>query len=162
MAKRLYIDLEACRKCKECKVACSYYYHPFNDGVQYLREIGEFAVTCRKCSEAPCVKACPSDALEKQEDGVVHRYNLRCVSCNTCSYACPFGTILPEVIPYATSRCDYCIGRLAEGEEPLCVKDCPEKAVQYGDFEPDEKAFKFLVNEHLIVHSIPWKKEEYI
>lgn len=162
MAKRLFIDLELCRKCNKCDVECSYYYHPFNSGVVYLREIAEFAATCRQCDEAPCVKGCPKDALEKQEDGVVKRYNMRCVACNSCSYACPFGTIIPELIPYATSRCDFCEGRLKDGENPVCVGGCEEGAIQYGDFEPDPKEHRFLVGEHLVVHSIPWKKEEYI
>ena len=162
MAKRLYIDLQLCRKCDDCKVACSYFYHPFNSGVVYLRELGEFAATCRQCDEAPCVNACPTEALEKQEDGIVKRYNLRCVACRTCCYACPFGTILPEVIPYAVSRCDFCIGRLKEGEVPVCVGGCREGAIQYGDFEPDPKNHRFLVGEHLVVHAIPWKKEEYV
>ena len=162
MAKRLFIDLEIRRKCKDCDVACSYYYHPFNNGALYLRELGEFAVTCRQCDEAPCVNACPSEALEKQEDGIVKRYNLRCVACNTCSYACPFGTILPEVIPYAVSRCDYCTGRLKEGEVPVCVGGCGEGAIQYGEFEPDAKQHRFSVGDNLVVHSIPWKKEEYV
>jgi Fe-S-cluster-containing dehydrogenase component len=162
MAKRLFIDLEICRRCARCEAACSYYYHPSNDGIRSLREWAEFAVTCRKCELAPCVQACPVDALEKQEDGVVKRYNLRCVACRTCSYACPFGTILPEVIPYAVSHCDFCLGRLGEGEHPLCVGGCGERAVRYGEFEPDPKQHRFQVGEHLIVHSVPWKKEEFV
>jgi len=160
MAKRLYIDLEKCRQCTECTSACSYFYHPFNQGIQFLREIAEFSHTCRQCLEAPCVKACPFEALEKGSDGIVKRYNMRCVSCNTCSYACPFGTIIPEVIPYAVSRCDFCVDRLKEDENPVCLNNCGEKAVDYGEFEPDSAKFLFQIGEHLIVHSIPWKKED--
>ncbi len=162
MAKKLFVDLELCRKCGICKAQCSYYYHPYNSGIVYLRELAEFAHTCRHCEEAPCVKSCPMDALEKQPDNIVKRYNLRCVACNTCSYACPFGTILPELITYTVSRCDYCLNRLEEGEDPVCVGECTEKAIQYGDFKADPKAHNFAVGDHLIVHSIPWKKEEYV
>jgi len=161
MAKRLFIDLEKCRKCETCEARCSYYYHPFNDGILHLRELAEFAVTCRKCDLAPCVKGCPTDALEKQADGVVKRYNLRCVACRTCCFACPFGTILPEVIPYAVSKCDYCIGRLKEGEEPLCVGGCGKGAIAFGEFDPDPKEQRFQVTDNLIVHAVPWKKEEF-
>lgn len=162
MAKRLYIDLDKCRKCDTCNAECSYFYHPYNNGVISLREIAEFSSSCRKCEKAPCVNACPHDALEKLEDGIVKRYNMRCVSCNSCSYACPFGTILPEIIPYAASRCDYCIDRLKADEEPVCVVSCTEDAIKFGDFEPDLKDYRFSVGENLIVRSIPWKKEEYI
>lgn len=162
MQKRLFIDLEICRKCHDCNVGCSYFYHPFNSGTIYLRELGEFAATCRQCGEAPCVNGCPADALEKQENGILERYNLRCVACRTCCFACPFGTILPEVIPYAVSRCDFCIGRLKEGEVPVCVGGCGEGAIQYGEFESHPEEHRFSVGDHLIVHAIPWKKEEYV
>ena len=162
MAKRLYIDLEKCRECDSCSAKCSYFYHPYNNGVIYLREIGEFATTCRKCEKAPCVISCPHDALEKQENGILKRYNMRCVACNTCSYACPFGTIFPEVIPYATSKCDYCLNRLIENEKPMCIEGCEEDAIKYGEFEPNKKEYEFLINDNLIVRSVPWKKEEYI
>ena len=141
--------------------ACSYYYHPYNDGIKYLREIAEFAVTCRLCDDPPCIKGCPNEALEKQQNGILHRYNLRCVACNTCSYACPFGTIIPEVIPYAVSRCDFCIGRIGENKEPVCVGACHEGAIKYGEFESDLEPHWFEVGDNLVVHSVPWKKEEY-
>jgi len=160
MAKKLFIDLELLRKSDNSEVKCSYYYHPFNSGVVYLREWAEFATTCRQCENAPCVTSCPADALEKQEDGILKRYNMRCVSCKTCSYACPFGTIVPELIPYTVSSCDFCIGRLQGDEAPECVGGVTEGAIQYGDFKPDPKANRFAVGEHLVVHSIPWKKEE--
>ena len=159
MAKRLLIDLELCRKCDNCTVNCSYFYHPFNSGVVYLREWAEFAATCRKCDNAPCVNSCPTEALEKQEDGILKRYNMRCVSCKSCSLACPFGTIVPELIPYAVSRCDFCVGRLGD-DSPVCVGGCGEGAIQYGEFKPDANLHRYAVGEYLIVHSIPWKKEE--
>jgi len=162
MTKRLYIDLDKCRACGDCKAKCSYYYHPFNSGIQNLREIAEFSVKCRHCEEAPCIKSCPRDALEKQDDAIVKRYNMRCVSCKTCSYACPFGTILPELLPYAVSKCDYCLGRLNENDVPVCIGECPYNAIQYGDFEPNDKEYKFLVSEHLVVRAVPWKKEAFI
>jgi Fe-S-cluster-containing dehydrogenase component len=160
MAKRLFIDLEKCRNCKVCKVPCSYFYHPYDDGILYLRELAEFAVTCRRCELAPCAESCPTDALEKTRDGVMQRHNMRCVGCRTCCYACPFGVILPDVIPYAVSRCDFCIGRLGEDEVPVCVGGCAEGAIAYGEFEPDSKENIFVVGHHLSVHAVPWKKEE--
>ncbi len=161
MPKRLYIDLDKCRQCTECQAVCSYYYHPCNDGTTCLREIAEFSVKCRHCEEAPCEKSCPQNALEKQANGIIQRYNMRCISCKTCAYACPFGIILPELIPYAASTCDYCLNRLPENEVPVCLDSCTEAAIQFGEFKADEKAFQFEVNTHLIVHAIPWKKENY-
>lgn len=69
--KRLFIDLEVCNKHPGVAVPCSYFYHPDNKGVISLREIATFAIICRQCDEAPCVKSCPQDALEKQGDGTI-------------------------------------------------------------------------------------------
>jgi len=156
--KKLFIDLEICNKCEECKVDCSYFYHPQNNGITTLRELAAFATVCRQCEEAPCVKACPQDALEKQEDGTLKRYNMRCIGCKSCVLACPFGTIYPEVIPHLVSQCDYCLNRL-NGKIPECVNTCPFEAVKYADIEEDVKENIFAVGKNLVVHSIPWEKK---
>lgn len=155
--KRLFIDLEICNKCKECKVNCSYFYHPQNNGITILRELASFATVCRGCEEAPCVKACSQDALEKQEDGTLKRYNMRCIGCKSCVLACPFGTIYPEVIPFLVSQCDYCLNRGNE-KIPECVNTCPFKAIKYVDVEENVKEDIFAVGKNLVVHSIFWGK----
>ena len=171
MMKRLYIDLETCYKCKECKASCSYFYHPENKGIITLLEKATHILVCRKCEEAPCVKACPNEALEKQSDGSLKRYSMRCTGCKTCTLACPFGATYPEVVPYLTSQCEHCLeggkfypvdrilsaGR--DGELPECVKSCPEKAVQYIEVEEDKEKDIYFIGNHLAVHAIPWKKE---
>ena len=156
--KKLYIDLEALSKCKDmsaCK--CSYPYHARNNGVTNLLEQIMRAEVCRKCEEAPCVNACPKEALEKQEDGNLKRYSMRCTGCNSCVLACPFGAVFPEIIPYLTSQCDYCIGRLSEGEEPLCASTCPGEAVKYVEVEESEDENIHFIGDNLVVRAIPWR-----
>jgi len=156
--KKLFIDLEACSKCKECTVSCSYFYHPDNNGITSLRELATFLLICRNCEEAPCVKVCPKEALEKEKEGRLRRYNMRCVGCMSCVHACPFGTIYPEVIPYLVPSCDYCLDR-ANGKPPLCVETCPEKIIRYEEIVEDPKRNYFAVGNNLIVHHISWKRE---
>jgi Fe-S-cluster-containing dehydrogenase component len=158
--KRIFIDLEVCRKCKERICKCSYPYHPENDGVASLLEQVMRIEVCRKCEEAPCVAACPKEALEKQPDGTVKRYSMRCIGCNTCVLACPFGAVSREIIPYLTSHCDYCTGRLKEGEEHLCVRTCPEGAVKYIEVEESEDKNIYFIGDKLAVHSIPWTRDK--
>jgi len=158
MAKRLLIDLEKCNKRQKPECNCSYFYHPFNDGVLNLREYATFATICRQCEEAPCVKSCPKDALEKQEEGVLRRYNARCVSCKSCVFACPFGTIVPEIVPYFASRCDGCIGRSDIKNPPVCTKTCPEGAIRFEDVEESKEKNIVFVGELLAVHCIQWRK----
>lgn len=155
MKKKLFIDLEKCYKCKECTAKCSYFYHPANDGIISLLELITRSQTCRKCEEAPCVKACPNEALEKQSDGSLKRYGMRCTSCKTCALVCPFGAIYPELLPYLASKCDYCPGQ----EEPECVKSCPDGAVRFIESEESKDKDIYFIGENLAVHSVPWRKE---
>lgn len=156
--KKLFIDLEKLYSRERPTAGCSYYYRPNNDGVTRLREIAQFMYICRKCEEAPCVNACPKEALEKQPDGTLKRYTMRCISCKSCSLACPFGTIPVETVPYITSQCDACIDR-CDKEEPVCVKTCStEGALKFIDIEESEKDDIFLISKNIAVHAKPWKK----
>ena len=149
---------DSCESREVCEAQCSYPYHPDNDGITSLRELAAYAVICRRCESGNCLVACPKEALEKDADGILRRYNLRCISCKSCSLACPFGTIYPELVPYAVSRCDYCIERLASGEEPLCVKTCPYGAIKYIDIEADEEQNLHAVGNNLVVKCEVWKR----
>ena len=157
--KRLFIDLDICSTCEECIVACSYFYHQENNGVASVREYATFTTLCRHCEEAPCVNSCYHQALERASDGHLKRYKMRCTSCKSCTIACPFGVILPDVIPYLDAKCDYCVG--VTGQLPKCVTSCPEKALELREevVEDLEKNI-FLVGENLAVHTRKWSRED--
>lgn len=155
--KRLFIDLEICDRCPECAVKCSYFYHPENNGIASLREYATFTTICRHCEEAPCAASCYHNALERASDGHVKRYKMRCVSCKSCSLACPFGIIFLDFIPYLDSKCDYCIG-IKDGP-PKCITTCPEKAIEIKDVQEDSEKNIYVVGEHLAVHTLKWSKE---
>jgi Fe-S-cluster-containing dehydrogenase component len=161
---RLCVDLNICERseCKECVIKCSYFYHPDNNGVVSIAELACYALVCRKCEEPHCVAACPSDALEQQPemDKLLVRHNMRCVSCKTCSHACPYGTIYPENVPLMIHICDFCLDRRESADEPLCVETCPYNALklQTGSQEPSDD--DFLVGDNLLVHSTHWTHEK--
>jgi len=156
--KRLFIDLEICSKCQECKVACSYFYHPQNNGIASLREYATFAILCRHCEEAPCVNSCYHQALERQPDGYLKRYKMRCTSCKSCSITCPFGVIFQDFIGYLDSRCDYCLGLSAK--MPGCVSSCPGKAIEIKEVEENLEQDIYFVGDKLAVHSRKWSRED--
>ena len=159
--KRLLIDLDICSKCEECGMLCGYIQHPGNNGVTTLREFAHFAVVCRRCDDAPCVASCPWQALEMQSTNMLKRYMMRCTSCKNCSMACPFGVIYPETIPFVISRCDYCIGRLRDGEAPICLQSCTHGGIQYGEFEEKIEEGIFEASDCLIVKTIfKWNRVE--
>ncbi|RKY31677.1 MAG: 4Fe-4S ferredoxin [Candidatus Omnitrophota bacterium] len=156
--KRLFIDLDICNNCEECRVSCDYFYHPQNNGITNLREFATFALFCRHCEEAPCVNACYHNALEKQPDGILKRYKMRCTSCKSCAIACPFGTIFADFTPYLDSRCDYCVG--ISTKLPKCVTTCPEKAIEVKEVKEDIEQNIYFIGESLAVHSRKWSKED--
>ncbi len=141
MGAKLLIDLAKCKLSDEAAIRCSYKHHPANKGFDSLVEMIRFALICRRCETAPCIKACPRNALEKQpsdrnDAGALTRHNMLCTGCGTCAIACPFGTIYTDLIPFASSVCDLCRGRLATDEQPLCVRTDQCGALQYTEIDP--------------------------
>jgi len=156
MGAKLIIDLATCKLQGESHVQCSYKHHPENKGIDALLEMIRFALICRKCEVAPCIKACPSGALEKvpSEDGdsgILKRANMLCTSCGTCAIACPFGTIYTDLIPFPSSICDVCRGRLGEGEKPLCVNTCNDGSIDYGEVDAAKEKDMTEVFEDIVV-----------
>lgn len=156
--KKLLIDLDLYTQHKDKDFGCSYFYHSNNKGVRSLLELGTYAVICRKCELAPCVTACPNEALEKREDKILERYNMKCTSCNSCAHACPFGTIYTEMMTYLIPRCDFCLDRLMKDELPLCVEDSPEGVLKYGNFKEDEEKKIYAVGKNVLVKAEHWER----
>ncbi len=145
------------------KIECSYTYHRRNQGVFSLLEMVEFSTYCRQCEDAFCISACPKDALEHQDNGMIKRYNMRCVGCKSCVLACPFGTIFPEIINYVTSKCDLCLEKLDDDSEyvPACVATSPEGTFfMTGEITEDPEKNIFLIGDHLAVKNPSWKRKE--
>jgi Fe-S-cluster-containing dehydrogenase component len=156
---KLFVDLDICNSCQECKAACDYFFHPQNNGITSLREYATFSTVCRHCEEAPCVNSCYHHALERAEDGHIKRYKMRCTSCKSCTIACPFGIIFTDFIPYLDSKCDYCLGQAWE-KPPKCVSSCPLKAVEIKDVEESLEKNIYFVGDYLAVHSRKWSRED--
>jgi len=157
--KRLFIDLTKCTECEKCSVECAYFYrsHATDHGVLKLRELASFLLFCRRCENPSCVAACRFDAIERQEDGVMKRYNMRCVSCKCCSHACPFGTILPDTLAFYVTACDYCM-RL-DGKTPPCVPTCVKGAIEYREVEESKEDNIYVINDNFAVKTPKWDKE---
>ena len=159
MSKRIVLDLTKCEGCESCTVQCGYFYRPHDtdQGIQTLKERATFMIVCRRCEHASCIASCPYGALERQADGVIKRYNLRCVSCKLCTQGCPFGTIYPEMVGFYVSPCDYCLDR--KTEEPPCVSGCVRDAITYREVAAAEPNVH-IIDEHLAVIAPKWEKEK--
>jgi Fe-S-cluster-containing dehydrogenase component len=160
--KKLLIDLEICYKCPKCTAGCDYYYHPNDEGYNRFLALAAQEHVCRRCDDPPCVKSCPQEALEQRpQDHRLERSSMRCTSCKTCTVACPFGVIYPQIVEYKTSMCDYCLDRAAEGSPPACASSCTRNAIQYVEVEEDPAKEIYAVrNGAFFVHTIKWQKEK--
>jgi Fe-S-cluster-containing dehydrogenase component len=161
---RLYIDLAVCAsgECENCTIKCSYFYHPQNNGIISVAELATYYLVCRRCEEPHCVNACPVEALEQQgeKEKLLIRHNMRCISCKSCSHACPYGTIYPENVPYIVHNCDFCLDRRDLKSEPLCIKTCPHGALKLVKREDELPEHTYIVGDNLLVHSIHWEREK--
>ena len=101
---------------------------------------------CMQCDNAPCVSVCPVGATYKTPDGVVLVDQDRCIGCGYCVVACPYGARylvpsgpdLPNGNAGVADKCTWCYQRLAKGQLPACVEECPTQARLFGDLnDPD-------------------------
>ncbi len=66
------------------------------------------------------MEACPSEAIVKDPDtGVVKVLEVKCVGCESCVSACPYGNMFMDSNAGVAFKCEMC------GGEPECVKACP-------------------------------------
>lgn len=158
MNKKIVLDLNKCEGCEDCTVDCGNFYADEKDqGIQTLKERATFMVVCRRCQHASCVVACPYDALERQDDGTIKRFNLRCVSCKLCTQGCPFGTIYPEMVGFYQTNCNYCLDRTTD--DPPCVSGCLNDAISYREVKTDELDLH-IIDEHFAVIAPRWEREQ--
>ena len=164
--KRLYIDLDKCGsgECGRCEIKCSYWFHrqgPANNGIISVAELASYFIVCRRCEEPHCVNACPAGALEQQKerDNLLIRHNMRCISCRSCSYACPYGAIYPENLPHLIHNCDFCLDRRGEAA-PLCISTCPYGALALLDEEEKVEENTYYTGDNILVHAARWKREK--
>jgi Fe-S-cluster-containing dehydrogenase component len=163
--KRLFIDIPAllASGVPADGIECEYMFHRNNPGTFSLLEVAEFAAYCRQCKDAFCVAACPKEALERQENGAIKRYNMRCVGCKSCVLACPFGTIFPEVINYVTAKCDLCLNQMEENPDyvPACVKTAPAGTFAMKEIEKeDPENHIYFSGDRLAIKSPSWRHKE--
>ena len=88
--------------------------------------------TCKHCAQAPCIEACPQNAIMRTEfDTVVIDSNL-CKGYFSCAGACPFGVIKGDSDIRIARKCTLCYDRLKNGLIPACAKTCPTDSIQFG------------------------------
>ena len=169
-----------CVGCHACAIACKEWnasgatapltdYQPYGaepSGVWFNRirsyEVGDypnnktinFPMSCMHCEDADCVTVCPTGASYKRaEDGIVLVDQTKCMGCNYCSWACPYGARELDRESGTMKKCTLCVDRIydqkipMEERQPACVLTCPAHARMFGDIDDANSAVSRVVRE---------------
>lgn len=140
VTKQVVINPGRCIGCKSCASAC-YYGHLDTPALAYeeVASSVDMPMVCRQCEDAPCVAACPREAMYKDEAGIIRRSAVRCTGCLSCVLACPFGVLDREVVKRQVAKCDLCADRMRQDppKAPRCVSVCPSGALKFLDIEQE-------------------------
>ena len=144
-----FIDPNRCIGCQACVQACAecdtHKGHPMIH-LEYIDRPAStqtVPVICMHCDSPTCAEVCPADAIKKTGDGVVQSARKpRCIACNNCVYACPFG--VPKMVTDfdLMMKCDMCYDRTSVGKKPMCAAVCPSEALFFGTREEVEASRK--------------------
>jgi len=169
--KAFIIDISKCNGCYNCQIACKDE-HVGNDWTPYAKpqpDTGQFwmKVTdivrgsvpkvrvsymhdmCQHCDDAPCIPACPEQAIYKRDDGIVIINPEKCAGHRNCVDACPYGVIYFNWDLNIAQKCTMCAHLLDKGwKEPRCVEVCATEALKFGE----EEDLKDLISQAEVLH----------
>ncbi|MBI3990603.1 MAG: 4Fe-4S dicluster domain-containing protein [Candidatus Omnitrophica bacterium] len=141
--KRIVCNEDFCIGCHLCEVYCITAHSKSKDTLKAYKEESPrqlnrviveeqnartFAMQCRHCKDAPCLNACLTGAMSRDEStGAVLNDSSRCMGCWSCIMVCPFGAIQRDLKRgRVISKCDLC----PDFDMPVCVANCPNKALK--------------------------------
>ncbi len=140
--KFISVDPGKCIGCGVCEYACTVEkgegnWNPIRSRIRVVRmaPVFNFALSCRACEDAKCVKACPEKAIsQSQETNLLIIDESKCKGCDWCVQACDHGGITIHADSGKAIACNLCEG------QPKCKEACPEEALEI--VESDEEADK--------------------
>ncbi len=148
-----YFNQARCIGCATCGVACKDWYDIPAGPAKWMRvttsERGKFpnvvvtflALACAHCGKPSCVPACPVSAITKRpEDGIVIVDRQICLGRDACGApcfeACPYeAPQFGEEKNAKMQKCNLCLERWVQGQNPICVDACPTRALDAGPID---------------------------
>jgi Fe-S-cluster-containing hydrogenase component 2 len=132
---------------------------PGNDqpGLRTIREQAVFRFTCRKCTDAPCIAACPAEALEKDPEGIISRAINLCIACKSCVVICPFGTLMTDFFTFKKDK--EAIFNLSDKEaREKFIRLSGGDAVQVIEVNDLQDDLVHQLNEEVVIREYVWDK----
>ncbi len=150
-----YFNSSVCTGCKACQISCKDKWD-LPVGVTW-RRVAEYtggdwtenadksythsvftyytSVACNHCENPACLASCPTQAIQKRDDGIVIIDQSLCIGCRYCEWACPYGAPQFDAEKGVMSKCNSCYDAVDAGGQPTCVTACPSRALEFGDLE---------------------------
>ena len=152
-------DLNKCVGCLACSVSCkSVNSVPLGNFWTKVLRIGPnvkeggagfpdvemyfLPVGCQHCENPECVAVCPTEASHVLEDGTVQIDKSKCIGCQFCAMACPYGVRYLNEEERVVEKCTLCEQRISQGELPACVAQCGGRARFFGDLDKGVDSFE--------------------
>ena len=169
MAKQygMLIDLKRCIGCHTCTIACKVengtplgvdWHRVATIGGDHLDtpsgvypnlSMDYLPVPCMHCQDAPCQQVCPTAAISKRADGIVLIDQEKCIGCQYCVWACPYGVPQYNAQAGKVEKCTLCAQRIDQGQQPFCVDACVWGARVFGDLnDPNSELSKAIAERH--------------
>ena len=126
MTKAIITDLNRCVGCLACSVACkavnnvpigSYWNkvvrvgpNPIPGGSGQYPDVYMYflPISCQHCENPECVKVCPTEASHVAEDGSIQIDKEKCIGCQFCVMACPYGVRYLNEEEKVVEKCTLC------------------------------------------------------
>ncbi len=157
-------DLNRCVGCMACSVACKVvnnvpvgnYWNkvlrigpnPAKAGSGHFPDVDLYflPMQCQHCENPACVDVCPTEASHKTADGTVQIDKEKCIGCQFCAMACPYGVRYLNEEERVVEKCTLCEQKIAQGELPQCVAQCGGMARFFGDLDAGIESFETLTD----------------
>jgi Fe-S-cluster-containing dehydrogenase component len=180
----MVIDLEHCDGCLFCVAACKQD-NGLSDGTHWIYvlayeepdhkgQVNLLPRLCQHCTNAPCVKVCPSTARHRREDGLVLTDYDLCIGCRYCQVSCPYGVnyfqwgdpktyggtyngerrdargraVVGDPPRGMMGKCTFCPRKQDTQHErgtTACAAACPHGVLHYGDLnDPNSAPNRYL------------------
>ncbi len=163
----MVIDLDQCVGCHSCTVACKQEngvsLRAFWSKVLQIGPNGKYPklemyylpVLCQHCKDPQCAQVCPTGASYKRPDGIVLIDRDKCVGCQYCIMACPYGVRYFDEKEGVVEKCTLCAHKVGVGQKPQCVTQCLAQARIFGDMDdPNSDVSRALKDAGKNVHTL--------
>ncbi len=141
-----FVDPNRCIGCEACVQACGEcdthkgYSMIQLDYVDRAHTPQTVPMVCMHCESPTCADVCPAYAIETTEEGIVQTAKKpRCIACNNCVLACPFGIPKMNTAMGLMMKCNMCYDRTSADLKPMCASVCPSQALFFGTHEEIEQ-----------------------